>query len=371
MKLQILFLVLIIGLGTSCKKVLNPNIDTVKLPIVVDGLITDEAKPYTIKLTMGSNYNGNGYTSYVTNAKVSVQDDCGHTYKFIESGLGSYVSNPSEFVAQPGRSYTLHIETKEKDMYESSPQLLLPNNFNVKTYGVSGTQDQLIDDGMGDPLKVTISGVNLLVDIDNNADTVPRFRFDTQIHTEYSYTIAISQAMSYVYYCWQINSLNDLVNITDDQYQTSEKNITKHQICFLPTKYIYDASYLDSVTKMVSDVQASIQNRVATVTRYRINSETYQYYKNVNSLLSAQGKLFDPIPFQFKGNITCTSDPQKFALGFFEASSVQINYFASHPGLKNILKINGFSPPYPSGCMGYIQLNEPPVTPNPPDFWVY
>jgi hypothetical protein len=39
--------------------------------------------------------------------------------------------------------------------------------------------------------------------------------------------------------------------------------------------------------------------------------------------MDADNKLFDPVTPQIIGNMTCTSDPDKLALGFFETSSVE------------------------------------------------
>jgi len=61
-----------------------------------------------------------------------------------------------------------------------------------------------------------------------------------------------------------------------------------------------------------------------------------------------------------KGNMKCISDNTIEVLGFFEASSARISYYAIHNGSKNVLYLNGYAP-YDDGCIGPI----------PPDWWVW
>jgi hypothetical protein len=75
--------IFIISICSSCSKVYNPDITAPKKAIVVEGLITDEVKPYYIRLTMASPYDSSitGY-KYVLAAKVSVVDNLGNKYGF-------------------------------------------------------------------------------------------------------------------------------------------------------------------------------------------------------------------------------------------------------------------------------------------------
>jgi hypothetical protein len=347
-------------LMVSCKDPFNPELDTVNSPLVVEGLITNEAKPYEVKLYRALQYNSIKNKTNVTKAKVKVIDDLGHTYGFVEKETGVYRSNPAEFVGQAGRTYTLTIETNDTK-FKSKPQKLLPNDFNVTTYAEFGSKDVLSTDAYGSSYKETVQGVNLLADIENNLDSLPRFRFEHKSYREYTYSIQVSMMKTDLYYGWNAILDNDLVNITDDKYQTTSKNIEKHTVCFLPTVYDVQVEYLDSTNQPVT-ISAYVLQQVTKVTRYRINNETFQFYKDINRLLAAEGKMFDPIAFQVNGNIQCISNPQIPVLGFFEASSVDISYYAIKPGKKVVVKVKSFEPPSPSG---YVII--PPF----PDFWVY
>jgi len=107
-----------------------------------------------------------------------------------------------------------------------------------------------------------------------------------------------------------------------------------------------------------------------SITQYRINNETFQFYKNVNSLLSAQGKIFDPIAFQFQGNMSCKTNSQKLVLGFFEASSVKRMYVNIKPGTVTVNPMQSYDLPSAYGCVSGISSETMPSV-FPPDFWVY
>src|ERR1035437_1166243 len=90
MKPIVILLVVILGTITSCKELYDPKIDIIETPLVVEGLITDEANPYSIKLTKALPFNNNNVSVYeneytvVSKATVTVSDDCGYTYNFTE-----------------------------------------------------------------------------------------------------------------------------------------------------------------------------------------------------------------------------------------------------------------------------------------------
>ena len=369
-RIHIIFIIFIIFSFYACQEQFDPKVNSSKVALVVEGLLTDEAIPYYVKLSIALQYDKANSNPTVGNAKVSISDDCGDIYELQESDSGVYSTNPAEFVGKPGNSYSLHVETSDGNVYESSPQLLLPNDFDVKSYAEYSSQDNLVDDGLGNFRKVTTTGVDLLADIKNNSDTVPHFRFQPIIYSEYTYTYPISRLLAYKYFCWDINLHYDLVNITDEKYQTSSKDIQKHIVSFIPDVHDLFIDYIDSVYKRHSIINAQVVNRIIKVSRYRINNETYQFYKNVNSILSAQGKIYDPVALQLQGNMKCITDPQKLVLGFFEASSVRSNIYYIEP-LENIVhQIQSYNPSPPTGCIGVIMIVEPPTTPLPPDFWV-
>jgi len=63
------------------------------------------------------------------------------------------------------------------------------------------------------------------------------------------------------------------------------------------------------------------------VNQYTMNSDSYRFYKDANTQLSASGKIFDPIAAQLYGNMKCINNSSKVVLGLFEVSSVKQHAF--------------------------------------------
>ena len=406
MKQPVFLFILILSLCMSCVKVYNPNINAPQDALVVDGLITNEVKTYWIRLTMSSAFdNPNAGYKFVTGAKLSISDNLWNNYTVTEFKNGMYFTDSTQLVGIPGRTYTLHIATDDGNIYESSPQEILSSTSEDSVYVANTTKTILVSDGFGGYNQITTAGIDLLTDITNNGDVLPRFRFKSTITTESFFSQSKPNPnpdlpdLTVNSYWWNAGSTDDLVNLTGEQYTTTSLNIQAHVICFVPkviavTQHRAPAIFVDTtvvpgdtvhihigtfdtiiiakpdtailktnVFPTDTTIFAAVNSRIIKVSKYRLNNETYQYYKNINLLLSAQGKIFDPITTQFKGNITCLNNPQKLALGFFEASYVRTNVYTNKPGEIKVYQIQNYSPPSSNGFLMYLNGG-------PPYFWI-
>jgi hypothetical protein len=272
----------------SCSKIFEPKTDAGQNAIVVEGLISNLPGPYTVRLSIALPYSvNNGKYPPISGAKVIISDDSGNTFNLPESLTtpGAYVSDSTVFTGQTGISYTLHIETTEGDIFESSPQQILESDLLDTTFACYASTKVLNPD-YGNNATYIQQGVDLLVDIKNNI------------------------------------------------------------------------------------VNASVFNRIISIKRYRLNQEAFLFYSNINSLLSAQGKIFDPVAFQLKGNITCKNNPAKTAFGYFEASSLVTSFYTIRPGKTDVNRIIGFNPPSYSGTVTIFNSVETPYIPIP-DFLIF
>lgn len=96
--------------------------------LVVEGLITDQAGPYTVKLSKTRPLGTRSEVKRVRGSFVTISDDLGNRYKFSETVTGIYVSDQAEFRGMTGRSYTLHINANiaiNNHKYESYPMEMM------------------------------------------------------------------------------------------------------------------------------------------------------------------------------------------------------------------------------------------------------
>ena len=84
-----------------CTEIYIPKINSDEKALIIEGWITDEAGPFTIKLseTTANALNSSVGSSTVSGAKLTVTDNDNHTFELKESTAGSYVT-PSNFTTK-------------------------------------------------------------------------------------------------------------------------------------------------------------------------------------------------------------------------------------------------------------------------------
>ena len=97
---------------TSCEDVIDLKADTAPSQLAVDGWITNEAGPQTIRLTWSGDYFNNGAAKPILAAEVTVTDDKGNTYEFKDAANnGQYVwGTATDTLGRIGRTYTLKVK---------------------------------------------------------------------------------------------------------------------------------------------------------------------------------------------------------------------------------------------------------------------
>lgn len=373
MKPRILIFLSIFIISVSCKKLYKPEIDAIGKVLVVDGGVTNDPPPYSIRLSYAAPYDSTGSLP-VTSADVSISDDLNHQYELVNNGNGYYITKASDFTGEPGRTYTLHIQTQEGDIYESTPQMLMASKEPDDVFGVYGTTQILEEDAYHQSYITTIHGANIYVNVENSSDSLPRYRYTSSVMKEYIIEKRASPEKIVRFFGWATVNANSDINITNEPYATGSKSIEKHQVCFIDdNKQIYTEDiepYLIAPNvytgKLSQDVAVNvpIHMRVVYLKQYRITEEAFNYYKMIEQQLKASDRIFDPTAVQLLGNIKCINNSGKIVLGFFEASSVTYNAYrvklTTHSIPPDITKI-----PYkfPTSSVGF-------TTDIPPDFWV-
>lgn len=311
---------LMMAIFVGCTEMYVPKVDSDTKALVVEGLITDGAGPFTIKLTEALPYasDSDAETSSVSDAKLSVSDDENHIYNLTNEGKGKYTL-PSTFKAKAGNSYTLHIETSDGSIYESSPQKLLSPQSYDSIHASSTTREYLDDDNVLNSMKCFDVRLDLFNAPASEAAPLCRFKSNAVIQYEYTYTLDIDPETDTIptwywdIFGWDTFQLDEEENITEERSNTGNPIIYNHLLSYVP---MGTSSYGITTSPSVNIIY------YFRFDQYTINEETYNFYKEANNQLAASGKLFDPITSQLYGNMKCTSNPSKIVLGLFEVSSV-------------------------------------------------
>lgn len=268
-----------------------------------------------------------------------------------------------QFRGQVGSTYWLFITTRDGTKYISDPQPLLASGVTDSVY--AGFEERESLNKITGLIEQTHGGA-IVTDIANEGDTLRSMRFVSRVVNQYWYNVCPVFQRCYDFYCWQNGDPNTDINLTDADNSSGTHTIRKHEICFVADNvnlygmiYDYRTQGPDLPVLLIVTRQYqlySVHTRIIYVDRYGLNQATSGFYKDMDSQLRSEGKLFDPIAVQLTGNISCSTQSDQRVLGFFEASSVvhqafELDFNNLTNGQPTLTRLPYIIPPSAEGCL--------------------
>ena len=108
------------------------SIETVEA-IIIDASLTNESTAHYVKISTSTSLI-NSAQNPVTDATVWIEDNEGAVTFFYENEPGTYLTN-SSFAGEVGKSYTLHVETKNGNQFKYSEEYLMSPTPIDSVYG--------------------------------------------------------------------------------------------------------------------------------------------------------------------------------------------------------------------------------------------
>ncbi len=255
---------------TSCEDKIELDLPEGETFLVVEGWITNEAGPQTVKLTYTSPYFSDSDQPVASGATVILKDDEGNEFLMEETESGIYKYNDAGTI---GRSYQLLVNLPEGDYYESDFELL------QEPVPIDSIYWRLSEDEP-DP------------DNDENPDDI----YDVLINT-------YEPEGRGDHYQWR--SFLNGVEARDpfDIFTTDDQLVDGGPIPeFNVTDELYSAP--DTVV----------------IVQEHISKAAYEFLSQLQSQTAFVGGPFDTPPVPILGNLHNRSNPGKDALGFFGAA---------------------------------------------------
>jgi hypothetical protein len=345
-----LFVIIVITIS-SCRVPYDPDIEGDQEILVVDAFLTNHTGASYVKLSTAIPYDSAKYCPRVQNATVSLIDENHNSIPFSETSAGYYEPGAT-FAGQINLAYKLNVIMPNGDIYVSQMETIPEEMEPVSVYGGYDQVEYLSEDAYGKTVKIT-EDVSVLYFDYIGETAAPHFRYNSTQLIEYGIPTERGS-----YYCWRTVTDNSL-RFTNEKYTSSSVNVYKQEVSLSPAsgRMLVDAIYADSM------IVVNEHKRIVIVNQYRLNDDSYAYYKKIKAQSDAEGKLFDPVISQISGNISCVN-ASKPVVGFFEASNLKtMSYAMSRNGLGSFITITRVNnlPPHP--LSGYI-FNQKP------DFWV-
>ncbi|KAA5547822.1 DUF4249 domain-containing protein [Adhaeribacter rhizoryzae] len=280
---------------TACIEEVNLPIRNEEPQLVVEGLITNEKPPYSVRLTYTGTFLAGRIAPAslaVSGALVTITDNTGATatLKPVLQQPGVYRTTDTTFIGQVGRSYRLKIVTPAGKTYQSKPEILAPVPPIEK---LTAAFKEIPD--YSQP-----SGYQVMADTKDPGESENYYRWTAYGYSRREATGKPRGGSICCTNCW-IPVYNNSINIFTDAQING--NWIKGQKVFFAPYYARGKLFVE-------------------VSQYSISRDAYQFWKRFQEQQSRVGSIFDPLPAPLEGNIVNAENPAELALGYFGASAV-------------------------------------------------
>lgn len=285
-------------LVTSCVTPYQPDTVSSSTALVVEGLITNQAGPYTVKLSRTADYALASLNLLETGALVTISDTLGHQEVLREEQPGVYTTQAGQIQGVTGRSYQVTITTQDGVTYQSDRELLK----------ACPPIDRIYAEYHYEPTALTNDKANLWdVFVDTKDPKTPGdfYRWEWT-HYEflnfcgiYSYGIDKDVGISCCSNCWDItHCYSNCINISSD-VAVNGGTISRQAITQI--------TYNSSVPYYVEVKQQLLSRGV------------YTFFQRAQQQIKNSGGLFDSAPASINGNLHSTNRPGSLVYGYFGA----------------------------------------------------
>ena len=249
----------------SCEETTIIDVDQAPSRVVIDAILTDRPDDQRVKITRSLDFYAQGFSPALSNASVTVSDDLGTTFNFIESEDEPGLYLPAiPFLGVVGRTYTLQVDV-DGSTYISTETMM----------------------------SVTpIDSLNSQLNMDEQEDPESPGR----IYEVLMYTVEPQDEENFYLFKFYRNG--------DIQNENGEDITVTNDV---------------GVDEEIQGIEAPLfyaLNDTATVEMYSLTRRSFIYWSDVANLVFSDGGVFSPLPANPRSNI------EGGALGIFQVSSV-------------------------------------------------
>ncbi len=289
--------------------------------LIVEATLTDELKNQIILLSRGSSFANDSTELYERNAMVSIVDNTGNRFVFLDDGEGRYVSETS-FAAQSGVSYQLSVVTDRGEELISEQ---------VTSSGISTIDniyaERIISDGGDD-------GMAIFVDSSNPSGELNNYRYTY----EETYKIIAPNWTSREFEIIEeggepiLDEDGELIAFTvpDVQLKLREQ---EERVCYNTVSsneiLLSDGISLDrnvlggNLIRFINRIDPILSHRYSILVRQFLQSADAANFYNTLLQFSQNANVFTEIqPGLIEGNVSFVNDPDAVVIGYFDVASV-------------------------------------------------
>jgi hypothetical protein len=300
------FLMILAGIFfTSCVDEFWPVLDKYENLLVIDGGITNEHGPYTVKLSLSSKVDEIRIIP-ISNATVIIMDDTGESEVLVEAEPGTYLTSPTGIQGEIGRAYKIKILTADDRTYESEFEEIRSPTEIETLYAELEYREQ---EGLSHNLigyQFYFNTVPAVIDTNyflTRLEATYEYKADFLIRFIYDGTLRPFTNSDSLQTCWRTYKVPEI-------YTYSTLNLTEPVITGYPLHFV------DTETRELY-IRYSLLMR-----QFTLSEKAYTFWTAVKEQNSNQGGLYNTQPYQVRGNLVNTADSEEPVLGYFMVAGV-------------------------------------------------
>lgn len=295
-------LIVLISL-VSCLEPFDPKLsDSNKDFFIVDGIITDQEGPYTVKISKSSSLVVKNKP--VSNIDVKIEDEDGNIESLWESSPGVYQTVSLQ--GQVNKSYRLILNNGSKQYlstWERIPHSSIIDSiyYRVEDKATTDKEDNL-------------TGVQFFIDSHGSSESTKYYRYEWEevwkigvywaSYYDYLGDDRIKSTENPRYTCWKYENPSSINIATTEGLK--ENVLSRHLLGFI-----------------TGEKERFTQRYSLSVKQFALEEKEYKFWKNLQESNEEIGGLFDRQPAKVLSNLSNPSDPNDEILGYFSASGLR------------------------------------------------
>lgn len=304
----IIILVTIISLA-GCRDEFDPEIDDYDNLLVVDGLLTNEEGPYTIRLSRTASVDKPDYNP-LSGCTVKLHENTGYTEELTEVDSGVYQTAPDGLQTQIGNSYKLSVNTPDGETYESDfIELREPVGIQSITHDLEFHETN--------EYPKPLPGYQFFVSTEAAQKQDAYFLW--RMMETYEYTSEFR-----IHYIYRGMGIEEFLN--NDTLYRCWKTAKVPEFFTGSTQALNSTQVKKKPLHFVSTEGKRIQVRYSLLLKqFTISSEAYHFWTDVREQVTGDDFLFSSQPYPIRGNMRNVDDSDDIVLGYFTVGSVAKN----------------------------------------------
>ncbi|MBT1700260.1 DUF4249 family protein [Fulvivirgaceae bacterium PWU4] len=295
--------------------------------LVVDGMVTNEPGPYTVKISHTVSTDALSSDAVpVTDAKVSIVEDGTIVRDLYQAGGGVYQTY-NNWQAQVGKTYAVRIITSTQKEYRSEPQVLTDAGSIDNIY-TEFEDDAIVYQSDGSEKQDAIN-----VSVDAKAATTStghlRWRFKGTFHARtypelrYYETLNDERIPDPLPCSGHINYFDELLKIGDCTCCECWPTEYNNSILLSNTQFTQHAEYKNVLLHKIPVTSVRMINLYhVEIEQLSLSTEVYNFWKLVKTLQESSGSIFQPSAVKVRGNIVTADGKSDEVLGIFAVCGI-------------------------------------------------